>query len=485
MGNSIAERRSSMTASVTRFLSVGPIVCAAREWRWRGMPHITVVAKATLQFDEAGVLALVTQPDPIVVREHHRHLSPTNSLRDASDLVPTLPGAELLFEGSGYPPERGHGLARLSLLRDGAILIDKSLSIGSDGGGAQIASIPITYEQAFGGKDVADNPVGSLRPSILDPSDARRPIGLGPISSLWRARRDLLDADHKALLGRSPLDLSDGFPWPYFHAAPADQRINSYLRGDETIVLERLVANVERISLTLPRIAAQARVLHRNALTLPLPLVADLLRIDGERCRISLTWRGCVAVQSEQHTVIAVGVSLGGEPVAWPEVAPEVPPVSVAGTQLDQTALPGLAELQSATLPFARRAIAGSIEAGAAPATGQRVVAAWRERVTTPLIRPLPGQEVTLSPGDAPALRSNTPQTMVLPEYVPQSFPPELPPHAQPASAQPPFIHGPEPLAAQSQTSIAMSREGPRVGAVVLHPGLGSELLMALFEKET
>jgi hypothetical protein len=339
-----------------RFLPVGPVRCGSQAWNVPGVRHLTVVVKAALALDTPGWL---DDPDPICERDLHEDKNPTRSLADASDLAPYLGRGEVLFRGAAYVPRGVPTPARLALLR-GAALVDKRVIVHGSGPG-RLARVPVVWEQALGGPGHPRNPVGRADPAIVHPDDPSVPAGLGPIARSWRARAELLGLDQRKSMQSRTLQLADGFPWEYFHAAPADQRAPALFHGDEVLVLERLTADGGCIELTLPGARAEARVLRPAAPPQMLALVLDTIRVDGERRRCTLSWRGNLTVaDGDVSLVVVAGVAGRGEAIAWPAVEhfeePAAPsPVAIASASLNETRDVHLKGLAAPTLPFARR----------------------------------------------------------------------------------------------------------------------------------
>lgn len=148
------------------------------------------------------------------------------------------------------------------------------------------SSMPITRENAFGGEGFADNPLGkgfceipadpatgvSARwplPNIETPErlfiqrgDSVAPAGFWALSPDVPARARLLGRfdQHweKNRWPHLPLDTAPDF----FQAAPLDQRLPGYWRGDEKIVLRNLHPQAERLESALPGLRARCFI-HR------------------------------------------------------------------------------------------------------------------------------------------------------------------------------------------------------------------------------
>jgi hypothetical protein len=110
--------------------------------------------------------------------------------------------------------------------------------------------LPITYENAIGGVKSNTNPVGrsidsDALPQIEDPRwidtsplEDADPAGFGPLAPSWAPRAELIRA-HDACCLKAPW-FPESFDYGYFNAAPLDQQVAGYLRGDEELLFENL-----------------------------------------------------------------------------------------------------------------------------------------------------------------------------------------------------------------------------------------------------
>jgi hypothetical protein len=309
---------------------LGESTAAAVAWRCAGQTRVTVIAKATFAFAVDGEMPRIRAHELHRADVHHAR-NPMRSVRSTSDLAPRLDRVDVLFTGSAYA-ERGAPARALTVrlgLFDGArAVLDKTLLARDEAGFQQM---PIVYERAFGGMEHPDNPVGvgatpgSSEPSLVDPGDPRRTIGLGPVARSWLSRRRLLGRTPRSQLDGPILEIPPGFDWSYFQAAPVDQRLDR-LRGDEWIVMDALHPEHPRVRMRLPGARAIARVygLSRSGLAEghELALIADTLRIDGDDQTCSVVWRQSFLMPEGAALAavqIAAGVALPGQPLAWPD----------------------------------------------------------------------------------------------------------------------------------------------------------------------
>jgi hypothetical protein len=301
-------------------------------WRAGGALRVTVIAKATFAFANAMPMPRAA-PQPILGADIHHGGNPAQSVRFTNDLAPWLPRADVLFTGHAYVPSES-GLDTLPvrlIIADGSRrALYKMLLVKMPDG---LEQAPIVYERAYGGATCAENPIGvgaapgSREPSILDPSDPKRPAGFGPIAPTWPARARLVPPASSGALRGPILDIPNGFDWSYFQAAPPDQRIE-HLRGDEWIGLDGLLPRLPRATMRLPGARGVARVYGLYAFGVTegqaLHLSADTLRIDGDEQTCTVVWRGSFPIFGEAALAsvrIAAGVEITGEPLEWPNPA--------------------------------------------------------------------------------------------------------------------------------------------------------------------
>lgn len=344
-------------------VALKPVSAGTLVWRRGSALQVTVILKATFGMVHEGNARLVA-PLPLVVED--RYPAGAGSLGEPHDLAPFLPGAGVILSGAACSPQPVAAMTiRLALYRDRP-LIDKVVHVFGDrppgaATPAPFQKMPIAYERSFGGPAFPDNPVGTTpegraHPNFVHPTDPRRPVGFGPVSSRWGSRRRLL-AGHAAPALEAPGEtIAEGFDFRWFQAAPADQQCD-YLQGDEWIVLDGMDATLPRFQTHLPGVRAQAAwnaagTRHPLASRL-VSLQADTLIVDAERHVCSLVFRGCFAVEHEGALGtmrVFAGVEMPGYPITWPDEArtpapapppePEDPPTITTSTEAGAAARP-------------------------------------------------------------------------------------------------------------------------------------------------
>ena len=260
-------------------------------------PDLVDVLFRLFKPDASGRLSLgVLKVFPLAVKEPER----AEPLPAVWPLVTAALGKEPL--DAGLPKARGEFLAYGSAYKSPSLssqpllveisvgAVSKRLAVFGDRrfnalGGVSppkaFSSMPITPQNAFGGEGVADNPAGKggseipadpvtgasacwPLPNIENPDHLLIQRGERvPPAGFWALAPDA--PDRAKLLGRFdkawektrwphlPLDTAPD----YFQAAPVDQRLPGYWRGDEKIVLRNMHPHVERVESALPGLRAR------------------------------------------------------------------------------------------------------------------------------------------------------------------------------------------------------------------------------------
>lgn len=298
---------------------------------WQARPpqaSLTVVVKATYDLPAEGIAALAEE-QALVLGDLHHDDDPERSLRYASDLEPLKPCGEWLVLGSCHVPgEQGvaHTKVRArvgSVQKELAILRDRAWSGVSPSVPQTFNAMPLSWERAFGGVGHPENPVGRglspgpgeaivRLPNVEDPQhlvvarDGRPPpAGFGPRPRTWMQRMrhaGTYDAIwHRTRYPWFPADLD----WRFFLAAPEDQRIEGYYRGDEEIELRHLHPVHASLRCRLPGHAPQTTLVRASGGATTersleeVGLRLDTIVIDADLGTASCVWRGVVEVPHE------------------------------------------------------------------------------------------------------------------------------------------------------------------------------------------
>lgn len=337
-------------------LRAGPVAAGVKLWRSRGQLHVTVVAKATFAMIAGGEAQQIA-PLEVIQGEVYTRGHPMKPLLAASELAPWLERAEVVLTGHAWAPGGApvrRMPARLAILRGAAALVDKRIEVVGDRTATAASpdpepqpfvKMPIEYQRAWGNLGDPENPFGvgvledphgrTSLPNLLPPGGRRAPVGLGPIPPFVPSRvRRLRGLAPAALEGIATIP--DDFDWSYFQSAPADQRFDRVL-GGEQIVLEGLSPLHPVLATRLPALRALATIYLPNGVQRWVLLTGDMLIVhpDAERC--AAVFRGSFQVAQEEALPalrVAVGVEVGGQPVPWPDVTEVLAsaPIAAAAT---------------------------------------------------------------------------------------------------------------------------------------------------------
>lgn len=238
-----------------------------------GVDHWVVAAKATFAIDPSGRLTLADEQLPPVLAAEYWGEPGRSSVRYETDLALSKPETDVIVNGSacgrlGRPVDRTTVRLRFASVAKALLVLGpRVFRHGPLGFGPTtpdpFVSLPIRYENAYGGTDTTSpdtskhradmrNPIGkgfaassaalenTPAPSVLydegDPAK-RGPAGFGALTSYWSPRRELAgtydgrwEKEQRPLL---PVDWSE----QTLLAAPADQRTGGFLRGGEDVEL--------------------------------------------------------------------------------------------------------------------------------------------------------------------------------------------------------------------------------------------------------
>jgi uncharacterized protein YjbI with pentapeptide repeats len=268
------------------------------------------------------------------------------SARYASDFAPHKPRADVLLVGHCHVPG-GEPVTRCQAgLRVGSV--ERRLTVLGDRRWERhglrkrpsepepFTSMKLTYERAFGGPHYELNPVGcghkpdDEHPSLpnievpLDTLESTRdrppPAGFGPLGAMWKQRRRKLGSYKGDWLKTRWPHWPKDFDWGHFNAAPPEQQVEGYLRGDEEIVLENLHPEHAEYRTRLPGLRQRVFVEEDDDSFREVPMQLDTLWIDADAEQAVLVWRGHTPVRSDEFDevrhVLFLQESLADEPAS-------------------------------------------------------------------------------------------------------------------------------------------------------------------------
>ncbi|NUP12383.1 MAG: DUF2169 domain-containing protein [Polyangiaceae bacterium] len=292
---------------------------------------LTVVVKGTFKLEHGREACLAPVDERQFLsgdadHEDNRQLGP----RYDSDFAPFKPRADVLVTGICHAPgerpvSRTQAAIAVGDLRKRiAVIGDRRWS----GEGAErtatpptpFRSMPLRYDRSFGGPQDAQNPIGRGRTALLPnvelpermlafPNQSLDPAGFGPRGRTWARTTQLGTYDDRWLATRWP-GFPEDFDFGYFNAAPPDQQVEGYLRGDETLTFENMHPDHARFESWLPgirvrsfigdnrtasdarRSEASIRTHDDGCLVREVVLRLDTLWVDMDAALLCLVWRG-------------------------------------------------------------------------------------------------------------------------------------------------------------------------------------------------
>ena len=254
--------------------------------------------------------------------------NPAHGISYASDWVPHKPFGEFMAVGTAYSPSRTGSRAFQVRMQVGSAA--KSLDVIGDrvwqtsllgrhspGPASPVKTVPLSYAQAWGGPEYPYNPVGrgfrtDAMPNLEVPgahalkyTAEAQPAGFAPIPPSWPQRSSKLRGpDGQWRRHRWPW-LPENFDYTFFNAAPPDQWIDGFFRGDESLAFENMHPEHAVYTTRLPGVRARCFVAKRQgddesqpAVPCEVSLSLDTLWVDMDQEKLSLVWRGRTPVRS-------------------------------------------------------------------------------------------------------------------------------------------------------------------------------------------
>ncbi|MBW2533532.1 MAG: DUF2169 domain-containing protein, partial [Deltaproteobacteria bacterium] len=215
------------------------------------------------------------------------------------------------------------------------------------------AEMPLDYRHAFGGPGHDANPVGQGHKSDLLPTvelpkqliatklDRPPPAAFGPVHPEWPARAGKRGKEYgkRWLEERAPFYSVD-FDWSYFSAAPTDQQLDGYLRGDEPLRFVNLHPTVPVLKSQLPGLRVRAFVKDVEGRFREVPMVLDTLFARPAEEMVYLTWRGVEEVRDDDLDDVAT-VLIASEGLADPPETADHYRAAVEAFEADPCGLEG------------------------------------------------------------------------------------------------------------------------------------------------
>lgn len=300
-----------------------------------GRDYCVVVVKGTFVLEKDGQPTLAEEQEPMVYADVHFGDPAETSIQYECDFAPFKPHADILVNGFAYSPTREPVNQLPVQLEAGPI--KKQIMVFGDRKwdvtpvGTRVTptipfvKMPLIYERAFGGSDIADpnpsyhgkemrNPIGvgyhksgatafvhnTPLPNLEDPqhlingwSDKPPPAGFGAIGRGWLPNLKYAGTyDQKWLDNICPL-LPPDFDERYYQSAPLDQQL-PYLKGGEFVRCINMSPD-QVFTFNVPKMEFPVTYcFHDQDITVQPNL--DTLLIEPDMRRFFLVWRARIAV---------------------------------------------------------------------------------------------------------------------------------------------------------------------------------------------
>lgn len=296
-----------------------------RNYRERGREKMAVAALACFDFGSN-----VLKSEPSLWRMAAKQLGPTGILDEGMP----KPNGEVLLAASAYPPPGFQGcgvkVSIGTINKELRVLGDRTWTLTGPTEPAPFESIPIRWENAFGGPGFEANPIGRgvgqrRLPNIEDPakpirseSDRPRPAGFLPIDCMWPPRVGKTGTYKGRTKEDDPADLPSDFDVSYWNCAPSDQRINGYFRGDEHFLLSGMHPKKRVQEARLPGVRPRVFIMRYGSEALEeIETRLETLWFFPDEERAALLFRGTVDVTEDDRSDIRYLIG-GLEDIALP-----------------------------------------------------------------------------------------------------------------------------------------------------------------------
>ncbi len=304
----------------------------------RGADALGVVIKGSFGLDGAPLSP--DQQAPVEPADRYTGEPGRSSLAAAGEVHPCRPATDVLLVGRAHAPG-GEPVTELALsLRVGPI--KRTLRVVGDrcwqksGGGlepsapAPFFAMPLVWERAFGGPEVAENPVGLgaangrtddehagaplpnlERPEapLVSPGDPPMPACTGPVAPGWAPRAALGGTYDEAWRRQRAPYLPEDFDPRFLNVAPAEQVAPGYLRGGEAVALSG-ASPAGELALTLPTVTPRVEVELAGRAEAP-DVHLEAVLLEPDLGRLCLLWRATVPCDGEVSRIRSIVVQGG------------------------------------------------------------------------------------------------------------------------------------------------------------------------------
>ncbi len=298
-------------------------------------PSITVLVKATFDFRRDAPCTLAEEQVPCG-GDVHQDDDEELSLKYENDFAILKPRGECFVTGAAFAAggRRARELQASfrigDVQKDFLVLGDRYWDAGlraKPSAPAPFTEMPLRRERAYGGPGHKSNPLGighkgyapegGRQLANFERHDSRiqstrskpEPVVTTAMPMSDKNRIKLTGTyDKRYMQSRWPYFPAD-FNWEFFLAAPEDQRIMGYWRGDEEIALLNLHREHSTFKTSLPDIKPRVFLHKQPAESVrdfsEIPLALDTITVDTEREQIYCLWRGLRDVESDDLDDVA------------------------------------------------------------------------------------------------------------------------------------------------------------------------------------
>jgi hypothetical protein len=290
-----------------------------------GAEHLVTIVKATYSISGDSKLTLAAKPDPIRPADEFHGEPGLSSIRYEAELGPAKVATNAVLIGSAIAPKPDTRMMEVSfrvgpLHKRAKVFGERSwqgILWSSASSPKPFDRIPLTYENAFGGKDVSPkdskhhgqeprNPVGRgffaknsqlKRSGMLLPNiegENGVPSGFGFIGRDWQPRLSYAGTyDDKWKNERMPL-LPEDFDERYHNAAHPDLVAPGFLKGNETVEVSGCTRS-GRLVFALPNVQPAAQATFEDGRE-PIALNLNTVLVDTDAMKLNLVWKGDINV---------------------------------------------------------------------------------------------------------------------------------------------------------------------------------------------
>ncbi len=284
---------------------------------------LSLIVKGTFQLNPGDKAIEIAESLPVTGDEFVDY-DPKKELLYDSDFAYFKENTDLLLKGSCHTPEAkalrtcdvtfSVAGTQKTLKVHGPRYATPSLLGESSSEAEPFITMPLSYENAYGGEGYTKNPMGKGRdkdingikwlPNIIDPKlGEKEPAGFGPIYRGWEQRASKMGSYKGDYLEKRWPWFPEDFDWSYFNAAPEGMQYDGYLQGNESLYLKNLHPSISQYRAQLPNVKPRC-FLHEpdgDEEFREVDMNLDTLWIDMDKEQLVLVWRGITEIQTPNY----------------------------------------------------------------------------------------------------------------------------------------------------------------------------------------